>query len=309
MKNQLLTATILVLLSNTRKTVAVSSAPRQGLASCFPVSRRASAPFALACEFANAALPSETAQNTIAKALDSRNPDTRKEAVKALAIVGSGPYRDRLESMLCDRDMQVRLAAVENLAELKDAPALHVALDDRAPEVRFRAAKALFSMNDPWGQPALLRVLSGDAKTESNFFSREKRDALHTLQTPKPMMMLAVRCSSSFAPVPGAGLGVSTALRIRSNRGASNRTEIALLLGRKSDPEIIAALRQALADKHAAVRAAAIEAIALGNDPARLPETEAMLDDKNSMVRLCAAACYLRLRSIASGTVVRGWDE
>src|SRR5450755_2586809 len=44
------------LLRNTRKTVAVSSAPPEGLASSFPVSRRVSAPFALLSLLASVSL-------------------------------------------------------------------------------------------------------------------------------------------------------------------------------------------------------------------------------------------------------------
>jgi HEAT repeat protein len=259
---------------------------------------------------ANAALPGETALATIDKALHSKNPDTRREAVSALSIIGSKhPYQDRLEAMLNDKDVPVRLAAVTSLAEAKDAPALRVALDDSTPEVRFAAAKALFNMNDPAARAALIRILKGDSKTASNFIVQQERAGLRTLQTPKPMVVMAVRYSTAFAPVPGAGIGISKLLQALSKGSGSDRAAIALLLGENKDAEIAAALKQALTDKDAAVRAAAIQAIALGGDPAMAHHAEPMLNDKNPTVRLRAAACYLRLSSIRVGTVIRSWED
>jgi len=201
---------------------------------------------------------------------------------------------------------------VASLAESSDAPALRAALDDRTPEVRFAAAKALFTMHDASAQAALIRILKGDAKTTSTFVIREERDGLHTLQTPKPLMLTVVRYSGAIVPVPGAGIGISMALKAMSKPGASNRAAIALLLGGKNDPEVVAALEQALTDKDASVRAAAIQAIALGDDPAMAKDAETMLNDKNLTVRLRAAACYLRLSSrsvTGSATVLRGWED
>jgi HEAT repeat protein len=67
------------------------------------------------------------------------------------------------------------------------------------------------------------------------------------------------------------------------------------MVGQENDPEVAAALEHALADKNAAVRAAAIQAIALGGNPAMARDAEALIGDKNPTVRLRAAACYLRL--------------
>ncbi len=264
----------------------------------------------LAGGLTHAALPSETAAlDTIDKALHAKNPDTRRDAVRALALIGSRqPYQGRLEGMMNDKDVPVRLAAVASLAEVNDAPALREALDDKAAEVRFAAAKALFSMSDPGAQAALIRILKGDAKTGSNFVAEREREGLRTLQTPKPMMMTAVRFGGGFIPVPGAGFGITMLLQTVSKPGGSDRAAIALLLGGTKDVEVVGALERALTDKDAAVRGAAIQGIALGDDPARAQDAERMLDDKSQSVRLRAAACYLRLSAVTPGTVIRSWE-
>ena len=72
----------------------------------------------LACKLANAATPTVTAISTIDRALQSKNPDTRREAVRALSMLGSNPpYQGRLESMLNDKDVPVRLAVVASLSD------------------------------------------------------------------------------------------------------------------------------------------------------------------------------------------------
>lgn len=246
-----------------------------------------------------AASATETAQATLEAALKSKNPDTRKDAVQALAVLGAqAPYQSRLESMLHDKDLPVRLAVVAALAESKDAPALRQALDDNAPEVRFAAAKALFAMNDAAGEQALIRVLSGDSKTNSGFIAEQKREALRMLETPRPLVMVAINQGVGMVPVPYLGMGFSTMMKVLNNSGAPSRAATALLLGKRKDPEAIAALENSLRDKNARVRGAAIQAIAMSDNAELAKDAEPMLNDKNRGVRLRAAACYLRLSSI-----------
>jgi HEAT repeat protein len=253
----------------------------------------------LAASLAPAASNHQTALETIESALQSKNSDTRKAAVDALGFAGS-KYQPRLVSMLQDKDSQVRLTAVAGLADAKDAAALRLALDDNAPEVRFAAAKALYAMNDPAGEQALLRVLNGDTKTSSGFVAGEKREVIHTVETPKSLMIAAVKGSALLSPVPGTSVGVSMAGKAMKNQTASDRAATAVLLGKANHPEVIAALERAVTDPDAKIRAAAIQAIALTNDASLAKHAEALLTDKNRTVRLHAAAAYLRLSSIES---------
>src|ERR1019366_8150552 len=119
------------------------------------------------------------------RALDARNPETRKQAVAALSLAsGRGPLFDQLVQMLQDKDVAVRQAVVASLADVKSAratAALHKALEDDVPEVSFAAAKALWVRHDRAGRAALLAVLAGESKSSSNFFSKEKREALRMM--------------------------------------------------------------------------------------------------------------------------------
>src|SRR5580692_2070372 len=54
-------------------------------------------------------------------ALADKNPDTRKEAVQALSLASlREPYLGEVKSALDDKDVEVRLAAITSLVDLKD---------------------------------------------------------------------------------------------------------------------------------------------------------------------------------------------
>ena len=74
-----------------------------------------------------------------------------------------------------------------------------------------------------------------------------------------------------------------------------------MLLATEDGPEAVAALHNALRDKDAAVRMAAIQAIALRNHPAMQADIAPLLEDGNQAVRLWAAAGYLRLEGLRPG--------
>ena len=86
-------------MSNTRKCVLLSA----GI-------------LALRCMAATDAQCSEFLQ----RALEAKNPETRQQAVIALSLAAvQGPLMKQLVGMLDDKDVQVRLAVVTGLAELK----------------------------------------------------------------------------------------------------------------------------------------------------------------------------------------------
>ena len=253
-----------------------------------------------------AALPIETqARDIIERAVKDKNPDTRKQAATALSLCGPrDPFVSQLDSMLDDKDVEVRLAAVSSLADLKAKPtlaALRKALNDDVPEVGFAAAKALYGRNDPAGKAALLSVLSGETKVASGFITKQKRDAIRMMHTPRPLMMFALKQGIGFAPVPGLGEGISSMQGILSDPGVSGRALAALLLGKEKDVATLQALREGLMDKDASVRAAALHSLALRNDPVLQPDLVPLLDDKKESVRLRAATGYLRLQMIRKG--------
>src|ERR1700676_5732674 len=111
----------------------------------------------------------DRARGFLEDSLKDKNPDTRKQAVQALGLVSARePYLSELEAMLDDKDVDVRLAAITSLVDLRSrrtVPALRKALDSDVPEVGFGAAKALWTRKDPQGRQALFSVPSGDDKT------------------------------------------------------------------------------------------------------------------------------------------------
>jgi HEAT repeat protein len=236
------------------------------------------------------------------KALQDKNPETRRQGVIALSLIGDvAPYPSELSSMLADKDVEVRLAVVSSLSDLKSnrsTMALRRALDDGVPEVSFAAARALWALGDPTGKDALLSVLEGESKTASGFFAKQKRDTLRMMHMPKAMFLFAVKQGVGFAPVPGLGTGISSMQAILSDPGTSGRATAALLLGKETDKDTLDALLDALNDKEWGVRAAAVHSLVLRDDPAQQNAIARLLDDKSEPVRLRAAAGYLRLQSI-----------
>jgi len=235
----------------------------------------------------------------LAEGVADKNPDVRKQAAQSLGLVTTRePYISMLKGMLDDKDVEVRIATVTSLGDLRNKgtlPALEKALDDSAPEVSFAAAKALWTVDDPEGKRALMAVLGGESKTSSGFLTKQKRDTLRMFHTPKPLFMFAMKQGIGMAPVPGLGEGVSSIQGILSDTGVSGRATAALLLGRDKDPDVLPALRDALSDKDPSVRAAAAHSIAVRNDPGLSQDLIPLLDDKKEAVRMRAAAGYLRL--------------
>jgi HEAT repeat protein len=233
-------------------------------------------------------------------ALEDKNPDTRKQAVAALGLIGPRePYISQIATALADKDLLVRMAAVASLVDLKDkgtAELLNKALQDPAPEVSFAAAQALLGLDDPRGREALLAILRRDAKTQSSFLTAQKRDTLRMLHTPRTLMVFVVKQGVGFAPVPGLGAGVSSLQdMLAAEGGVTGRASTALLLGKDRSPEVLDALKDALSDKDGSVRAAVVHAVALRDDPALASLLVGYFDDPKENVRLRAAAGYLRL--------------
>jgi HEAT repeat protein len=241
-------------------------------------------------------------QEILDKALKDKNPDTRKQAAIALSLAGSTePYPSELESLLDDKDVEVRLAAIASLTDVKNdrtIPALHKALSDEVPEVSFAAARSLFALNDPEGKKVLLSVVNGESKADSNYFAKQKRDALRMMHIPKTMLLFAVRTGAAIAPVPGLGAGVSSMQALLSDPAVSGRAAAVLLLEKDKDEQTLIALKGALQDKDWPVRAAGVHALVLRDDPAFQTDIVPLIDDKTEAVRLRVAAGYLRLETI-----------
>jgi HEAT repeat protein len=164
--------------------------------------------------------------------------------------------------------------------------------------VSFAAAKALWAVQDPAGEKALLAILERQGKTASNYFSKQKRDALRMIHTPRVLFLFAARTGAGFAPVPGLGQGISSMQALLSDPAGSGRATAALLLGKDKSPTVLDALKDALLDMDWSVRAAAVHSLALRDDPTLKKDLEPLLNDDKEPVRLRAAAGVLRLSAI-----------
>jgi HEAT repeat protein len=85
------------------------------------------------------------------RALEAKNPETRKQAVMALSLAaGRGPLFGQLEEMLQGKDAEVRQAVVASLADVKSESAtLRDALSDKDSSVRAAAVHSISLRNDP----------------------------------------------------------------------------------------------------------------------------------------------------------------
>jgi hypothetical protein len=63
------------------------------------------------------------------------------------------------------------------------------------------AAKALWAIEDQAGEQALLAILGRQTKASSNYISKQRRDALRMLQTPRVLFLCAFRQGIGFVPV------------------------------------------------------------------------------------------------------------
>jgi HEAT repeat protein len=239
----------------------------------------------------------QRARDILLAGVADKNPNDRIQAVFAASLIGAHEkVISKLATMLDeDKDVPVRIAIVSSLGDFKDptvVPILEKALKDPAPEVDFAAAKALFQLKQPSGKEVLLSVLSGQAKASSSFLTSQKRGALRMLHTPSKLFMTA---ASVAVPVPGFGVGLTSAQGILSDSGASARAAVLLLLQNDQDAATKEAIHNALSDKEWSVRAAAVHAIAMRNDPALKQEFVPLFDDKKDAVQFRAAAGYIRL--------------
>ena len=252
----------------------------------------------------SAAATSDDAQSAdiLQHALTARNPDTRLQGVVALSLASDrSSLLPLLISMVDDKDVEVRVAVVASLADVKTKTtidALHKMLHDPVPEVSFASAKALWNLQDPAGELALLSVVEGESKAASGYLTAEMRHAQRMMHTPTTTFLFAVREGVGFVPVPGLGQGIASMQALLTDPAISGRAAAVLLLGKDKDPVLLPALRDALHDKNWTVRAAAVHAMAIRDNPALKKDLIPLLVDDKEGVRLRAAAAYLRLTAI-----------
>ena len=247
------------------------------------------------------------AYDVLRKGLADTNPAKRVAAVLALGVALPAPDPVALaESMLADKDSGTRAAACSTLGEMKSRaslPKLRLALDDKAPEVIFAAAKALYAMGDPQGRAVLIEVLEGDQTDKSGIISSSIRDAKLKLHDPKAMLLLGVNQGAGL--LGPFGVSVPVAEMLLKDNQASGKTAAALLLATDKSPGTREAIKIALGDKNWTVRVAAIRSAALLDLAALYDDVASLLDDKRDEVRYAAAGALIRFKQTPAARPVK----
>jgi HEAT repeat protein len=245
----------------------------------------------------------ERAQNVLNDGLDAKDPDERIQAIQASGLIGlNEKLRAQLEEALKDNNVEVRIAAIGTLADLKSTrsiPALRDRLaEDKTPEVRFAAAKALYGMHSEVGKTALYNVYTGKEKATSDILHTDARKFMNNFHSLQSTGMFFVTTGLGYVPVPGVGEGFSAITGLLSDPNLSPRATALLLLARPKDNWTTSILKNALGDADWSVRASAAQLIAYG---ARTELSNALVPlfaDKDQKVRFRAAGAYLHLASV-----------
>jgi HEAT repeat protein len=242
----------------------------------------------------------DTAHTIIEVGLDSKDPTLRVEAVSATGMIAkSDSVRKRIEGFLSDKDVNVRVAATQTLADLgsnvTSTQALESVLNnDPVPEVQFAAAKALYKLKDPKGQEALENILYEHINTKSSLLQREKRRVSTSFHSAHGATVFLLETGGGLVPVPGAGEGLGEIGRLMSDTALSPRATI-VLLGRAHSVDADNLLRFSLKDKDWTVRASAALMIALTARKDMRQYIVPLLSDGDQKVRFRAAGAYLHL--------------
>jgi HEAT repeat protein len=232
---------------------------------------------------------------TSAAAEDS--PYKRVPAIVALGTIQSAEADKLVVAALKDKEVFVRFAAVNALAERKsraDIPKLKIALEDQAGEVSFTAAKALWELGDRSGKEVLEEVLDGDLKQSGGFVKEQIKSAKSTAHDRKALVWMGAKEGAGFLFGPlGTGLGVVE--QMTKDGSAMARIQSATLLAQVKDSWTIADLGNALSDKNPLVRVVAARLLGGFSDPTVRPKLVLLLQDKSEAVRYMAAASIVRI--------------
>lgn len=265
-----------------------------------------SAPPALLAQAGGQALPSnlERARGILREGLDSKDFKIRIQAIAAVGMVGRNEaLLKQLDAFLRDKNVEVRLAAVHTLADLRfpqSEESLHKVLeDDDTPEVSFAAAKVLAGWQDSAGTSFLKEIYDGKRKSQSGLLQREERNFVGEFHSVPSALIFIVGKGIGYAPVPGAGEGFSAVTLLMKDPGVSDRAHVLLILGRTRSAESSELLRKALQDHDWSVRAVAAQMIAQTAQAKLGDALPPLFDDKNRKVRFQAAGAYLHVLLVA----------
>lgn len=250
----------------------------------------------------------ERARDVIRESADSRDWTERVSAIEAASLIGPNELlRKRLEAFLRDGNIEVRIAALKSLGDLKSSestPAIKKVLKtDETPEVRFAAAKVLYLLHDPAGTVWLTGVYDGKEKTTSSALKSQYRKFFGNFHSFESASAFIVTSGIGYVPVPGVGEGFTAITGLLADPDLSPRAAALMLLSRDKGTELDALLRQGLKDDDWSVRAAAAQMIAFTGRSTLSQDLVPLFSDKKDKVRLRAAGAYLHLAEFSQQEV------
>lgn len=252
--------------------------------------------------------PVDHAWDILNRGLHDSNPAKRVQDITAMGVMRPHPKSIAIvESAFNDKDYSVRQAACTALGQMKSKPSipkLRDALNDKAPEVVFAAAKALYDLGDATGREVLVGVLLGEQADSSNFFASSMHDMKAKLHDPKGLLMIGVK-EGAGAFLGPASAGITVAEGVMKDANASGKTVVVAMLASDKSPDVVKAIRQALNDKNWTVRAAAARTLALAGNTDAFNDIAVLLDDTREEVQYSAASAVIRLKQPINPPVVR----
>lgn len=235
---------------------------------------------------------------------------SRIDAVNAVGMLSAAPQAEAIVAKTVkDSERDVRLAtviAMGNMREKRVIALLREALADKAPDVSFAAAAALWRKGDHSGESILSQVLTGDRKAAAGFIGQGLHTAERDLHNPAMLATMGAEQGAYALLGPfGIGLDAFKVIRGKGPSGNSARVIAADLLAKEAKPSSRADFLTALGDKDYFVRIAAAHALGAYHGK---EVNEALLDaftDPKPAVRYVAAASYIRANAGQSSRTVK----
>jgi HEAT repeat protein len=242
-----------------------------------------------------------TAWDMLRTALSDSKAQAHHARIDAITSLGTLSDFEQAQKLLRDTakdsDRYLRFAAVAAMGASKAEifiPDLKAALKDDAPEVSFAAAVGLWKMNDRSGESVLYAVLAGDRKAKQGAVGSGLHQADQDLHTPSKLAEIGAE-QGAYALLGPVGFGVD-AFRMmhKGNNGNSPRVLTATLLADDKSEATLQQFLDALDDRDSFVRAAAARELGDYRGKQVTDALQGAFDDPKPVVRLMAAAAYIR---------------
>jgi HEAT repeat protein len=249
----------------------------------------------------NAESGTDTAWEMLKTALSDSKAQARQariDAVTALGTLGDFAQAQKLlRDTAQDSDRYLRFAAVAAMGASKAElfiPDLKAALKDSAPEVSFAAAVGLWKMHDRSGESILYGVLAGERKAKQGAVGSGLHQADQDLHSPSKLAEIGAE-QGAYALLGPVGFGVD-AFRMmhKGNNANSPRVLTATLLADDNSKATMQQFLDALEDRDSFVRAAAARELGDCRGKQVTDALQGAFDDPKPVVRLMAAASYIR---------------